>query len=240
MRDPPGAKAGLWEGSGGAHGDGGGSARRRITGARVPATRASLGPRHLAQDDQEDDVMLTAQAGRRRGTSGGVGRRSRGGPMRASPGFWSPGMDSWRSCEGSTGVREVWGSPAARNRKGGVGYRRRSSARFQRGKARGRGWKPREASWWQGGAAACLVRSWGAPEGRVHGGAEARYSGAERGSGARVWGGCRVGDEVQGVRGSQIKAGPGISACGPGARARRRFRAAGARGRKGEGGGRRS
>jgi hypothetical protein len=71
----------------------------------------------------------------------------------------------------------------------------------------------------------------------VHGGAEARYGGAERGSGARVWGSCRVGDEVQGVRGSQIKAGPGISACGPDARARRRFRAAGARGRKGEGGG---
>jgi hypothetical protein len=59
MHDPPRAKAGLGEGSGGAHNDGGGSARRRITGARVPATRASLGPRHLAQDDQEDDVMLT-------------------------------------------------------------------------------------------------------------------------------------------------------------------------------------
>jgi hypothetical protein len=48
MRDPPGAKAGLGEGSGGAHDDGGGSARRRIAGVRVPATRASLGPRHLA------------------------------------------------------------------------------------------------------------------------------------------------------------------------------------------------
>jgi hypothetical protein len=58
MRDPPRAKAGLGEGSGGAHDDGGGSARRRIAGARVPATRASLGPRHLAQDDQEDDVIL--------------------------------------------------------------------------------------------------------------------------------------------------------------------------------------
>jgi hypothetical protein len=59
-------------------------------------------------------------------------------------------------------------------------------------------------------------------------------------SGARVWGGCGVQDEVQGVHGSQIKAGPGISACGPGARARRRFRAAGARGGgKKEGRGRR-
>jgi hypothetical protein len=25
--------------------------------------------------------------------------------MQVSPGFWSPGVDSWRSCEGSTGVR---------------------------------------------------------------------------------------------------------------------------------------
>jgi hypothetical protein len=59
-------------------------------------------------------------------------------------------------------------------------------------------------------------------------------------SGARVWGGCGVEDEVQGVHGSQIKAGPRISACGPGARARRRLRAAGARGGgKKEGRGRR-
>jgi hypothetical protein len=38
--------------------------------------------------------------------------------------------------------------------------------------------------------------------------------------------GCR------GVHGSQIKAGQGISACGPGARARQRFWAAGERGRR--------
>jgi hypothetical protein len=44
MRDPPGATTGLGEVSGGAHDDGGRSARRRIAGARVPATRASLGP----------------------------------------------------------------------------------------------------------------------------------------------------------------------------------------------------
>jgi hypothetical protein len=59
MGNPPRVTAGLGEVSGGAHDDGGGSARRRIAGARVPATRASLGPRHLAQDDQEDDVLLT-------------------------------------------------------------------------------------------------------------------------------------------------------------------------------------
>jgi hypothetical protein len=59
-------------------------------------------------------------------------------------------------------------------------------------------------------------------------------------SGARVWGGCGVEDEMQGVHGSQIKAGPGISACGPGTRARRRFQAARARGGgKKEGRGRR-
>jgi hypothetical protein len=59
MRDPPRAKAGLGEGSGDAHDDGGGSAWRRIASARVSATRVSLGPRHLVQDDQDDDVMLT-------------------------------------------------------------------------------------------------------------------------------------------------------------------------------------
>jgi hypothetical protein len=59
MRDLPEAKAGLGKGSGGAHHDGGGSARRRIAGACVPATRASFGLRHLAQDDQGDDVVLT-------------------------------------------------------------------------------------------------------------------------------------------------------------------------------------
>jgi hypothetical protein len=93
--------------------------------------------------------------------------------MRASPGFRSPGIDSWRSCEGSTGVREVRGSLAARNRKSGAGYRRQSSARFRRGKAQGREWKPREASWRRGGAAAGLGRSWGAPERLAHVGAEA-------------------------------------------------------------------
>jgi hypothetical protein len=40
--------------------------------------------------------------------------------MQASLGFWSPWVNSWRSCEGPTGVREVRGSPAARNRKGGA------------------------------------------------------------------------------------------------------------------------
>jgi hypothetical protein len=32
----------------------------------------------------------------------------------------------------------------------------------------------------------------------VHGGAEAWCGGAGRGSGARVWGGCEVGDGMQG------------------------------------------
>jgi hypothetical protein len=63
----------------------------------------------------------------------------------------------------------------------------------------------------------------------VHGGVEAWCGGVGWGSGSRVWGCYGVGDEVQGVRGSQIKVGPGIPACRPGARARRRFRAAGAR-----------
>jgi hypothetical protein len=56
---PPKVKAECGKGSGCAHDDGGGSARRCIVGARVPATRASFGLRHLAQDDQGNDVVLT-------------------------------------------------------------------------------------------------------------------------------------------------------------------------------------
>jgi hypothetical protein len=41
-----------------AHDGGGGSARRCIAGAHVLATRASFGLRHLAQDDQGNDVVL--------------------------------------------------------------------------------------------------------------------------------------------------------------------------------------
>jgi hypothetical protein len=44
MGNSPRAKAGLGEVSGGAHDDGGGSAWWHNAGARVPATRASLGP----------------------------------------------------------------------------------------------------------------------------------------------------------------------------------------------------
>jgi hypothetical protein len=73
-------------------------------------------------------------------------------------------VDSWRSCEGPTGIREVRGSPVARNRKAEQDTGGGPRAQFRRGRARGRRWKPREASWRQGGAAAGLGRSWGAPE----------------------------------------------------------------------------
>jgi hypothetical protein len=57
--------------------------------------------------------------------------------MQASLGFLSPWVDSWRSCEGPTGVREVWGSPAARNRKGGAGTGGGPRARFRHGQGSG-------------------------------------------------------------------------------------------------------
>jgi hypothetical protein len=59
------------------------------------------------------------------------------GYCRGSPGSWSPWIDAWRSCEGSTGVREVRGLPAAKNCEGGAGYRWRSSARFRHGQGSG-------------------------------------------------------------------------------------------------------
>jgi hypothetical protein len=105
------------------------------------------------------------------------------------------------------------------------------------GRARGRGRSFRKLP---GGEAELLRALAGAEVHRSGGSAveqEVRGGRAEWGSGARVWGGCGVGDEMQRVRGSQIKVGPGTSACGPGARARRRFRMAGARGggKRGEG-----
>jgi hypothetical protein len=67
--------------------DGGsGSARQCFAGVRVPAAGAGLGLRHLAQDDQGDDVVLTeglngpekqrrlaGDEGRAAGTSGAHG-----------------------------------------------------------------------------------------------------------------------------------------------------------------------
>jgi hypothetical protein len=122
MRDPPEAKAGLGDALGCAHDDGGGSVRRRIVGARVPATRASLGPRHLAQDDQEDDVVLTEglngsekrcrlagdedrrrrQGGARGGTAAEMLRASgllgsvRGTPVEVAKRLGRPEMHQWR------------------------------------------------------------------------------------------------------------------------------------------------
>jgi hypothetical protein len=59
------------------------------------------------------------------------------GYCRGSPGSWSLRIDAWRSCEGSTGVREVRGSPVVKNCEGGAEYRRRSSARFRHGQGSG-------------------------------------------------------------------------------------------------------
>jgi hypothetical protein len=65
-----------------------------------------------------------------------VGVRGKG-CCRGSPGSWSLRIDAWRSYEGSTGVREVRESPAAKNFEGGAGYRRRSSAQFRHGQGSG-------------------------------------------------------------------------------------------------------
>jgi hypothetical protein len=51
----------------------------------------------------------------------------RGSRCRGSPGSWVPWFGSGKTCEGATGVREVRGSPTARDRGGGAEYRWRSA-----------------------------------------------------------------------------------------------------------------
>jgi hypothetical protein len=168
MGNPPRVTAGLGEVSVGAHDGGGGSARRRITGARVPATRASLGPRHLAQDDQEDDVVLTEGLRwvevRRRVTVDN-GRRWRRVGLHGkvdAKALWASGH---RGSTRGDPAKVLWGL----GRSGD--HRRRGIARAEQdtgggpgldsgaGRARGREWKPRGASWRDGEAAASLGRS---------------------------------------------------------------------------------
>jgi hypothetical protein len=159
MGNPPRVTAGLGEVSGGAHDDGGGSARRRIAGARVPATRASLGPRHLAQDDQEDDVALTeglrwvevrrrvtVDNGRRRRQVGLRGKvdaealRASGhrGSTRGDPAkvLWGLGRSGDHRRRGiARAEQDTGGGPRARFRRGqGSGSRVEASGSFLAGR----------------------------------------------------------------------------------------------------------
>jgi hypothetical protein len=182
----PRAKAGFGEASGGPHGDGavrhGGVSRRSRSGRRggFGSTTSSVrrpGERGGAHRGLEVGLDTTACDRRQRQAAEAVGVRGEG-CCRGSPGSWSLRIDAWRSCEGSTGVREVRVPPAAKNCGGGVGYRWRSSARFPHGRARGRGGKTRVASWRDGKAVASLSRGWDAPERPAHDGAEALHDGA--------------------------------------------------------------
>ena len=57
-----------------------------------------------------------AQGGRRRGPAAALGGVRAGGRCRSSPCSWTPRIDTWSACEGSTVVREALGSPVASNR----------------------------------------------------------------------------------------------------------------------------
>jgi hypothetical protein len=165
----------------------GGSSQRSSPASGVPGARAGPGLRHLAHKLRGVDAMLTRGSRwpeLQRKMAGGeilwrrrVGVRGEG-CCRGSPGSWSPLIDAWRSCEGARGIREVRRLLAAKNCGGGVEYRRRPSARFPHGRARGRGGKTRGASWRGGEAAASLGRGWDAPERPAHNGAEALHGGA--------------------------------------------------------------
>jgi hypothetical protein len=135
---------------------------------------------------------------RRQRRSGFVGRA-------AAEGLWAPGH---------RGSARRGPAKVPRRLGGSRNHRRRGIARAERltgggfgfnsgtGRARGRG---RSFGKLPGGEAELLRALAGAEVHRSGGSAaeqEVRGGGAERGSGARVWGGCGVGDEMQRVRGS--------------------------------------
>jgi hypothetical protein len=102
--------------------------------------------RDLAQHDQRDDVVLTEGLNgpeKRRRMAGdevravGTGGARGGSCCRGSPDSYAPRVDAWGSCEGVTGVREVRGSPAARNHEGGASHRRQLRVQFRHGQGLG-------------------------------------------------------------------------------------------------------
>jgi hypothetical protein len=108
--------------------------------------------------------------------------------MQGPPCFWSPWIDSWRSYEGPTGVREVRGSPAARNRKAVQDTGGGPRARFRRGQ--GSGWRVEASGSFLAGRQSCC-EPW--PELGCTGAAGPRWS-----RGAARWSKMPV---VLGIRG---------------------------------------
>jgi hypothetical protein len=81
---------------------------------RERSSPRGCGDRKIRRRKDDDDD-------RRRKGSGSRGERC----CRGSPEYGSPGIVAWRSCEGARGVREVLGSPATKNFRGGAAHRRR-------------------------------------------------------------------------------------------------------------------
>ena len=70
-------------------------------------------------------ARVAAQGGRRRGPVATLGGARGRGRRKASPGFWTSRLDSWKCCDGAVGVRMTGAAPAESKFMVGATHRRR-------------------------------------------------------------------------------------------------------------------
>jgi hypothetical protein len=106
----------------------------------VPTAGAGYDLLHPAQKGQERALVLTEGSDwleKQRRVAGsevravGMGQSEGRSCCRGPPSSWTPRVDSWCSCGGTTGVKRVGEPPAARDRGGGANYRRQSLVQFR-------------------------------------------------------------------------------------------------------------
>jgi hypothetical protein len=121
---------------------GGGSARRRNDGARVPASGAVYGLRHLRKRSRgrwcspRVQVGLEGRAGVLATTAGGGAWTETGGACGEggcgrSPSFGSPRINAGSPCQDVEGVRKAGEPSAASNHGGGEPHHRRPRVEFR-------------------------------------------------------------------------------------------------------------
>ena len=95
-------------------------------GGLQPTSSSAKGPGKRAGAHRGLVVAgVAVQGGRRRGPAAALGKARGRGRRKASPGFWTSRLDSWKCCDGAVGVRMTGAAPAASKFTGGATHRRR-------------------------------------------------------------------------------------------------------------------